>query len=64
MYEMAVGLMGTTAGIACACFAEQMLKDRYGPDYHARLGWRGYAIIGAALVGTSLLATRVLLWLS
>jgi len=41
-----------------------MLKDRYGRDYHARLGWRGYAIIGAALVGTSLLATRVILWLS
>ena len=59
MYEMAVGLMGTTVGIACACFAEQMLKDRYGP----RLGWLGYAIVGTALVGSSLLAAQVLLWM-
>jgi hypothetical protein len=63
MYGMTIGLMGTTAGIACACFAEQLLNDWYGPDYHARLGWRGYAIIGTALVGSSLLSTRVLLWL-
>jgi hypothetical protein len=57
MYEMAVGLMATTAGIACACFAEQMLKNRHGPH----LAWRGYALVGTALVGSSLLATRVLL---
>jgi hypothetical protein len=60
MYGVAV-LIGSIVGIWCGCNAEQMLKDRYGPDYHARLGWRSYVIVGGAFIGSSVLTTRVLL---
>jgi hypothetical protein len=66
MYGLAYGLavlIGSIVGIWCGCFAEQMLKDRYGPDYHARLGWRGYAIVSGAFIGSTVLTTRVLLWM-
>jgi hypothetical protein len=63
MYGLAYGvavLIGSIVGIWCGCSAEQMLKDQYGP---ARLGWRSYVIVVGAFIGSSVLTTRVLLWM-
>jgi len=62
MYTVAI-LIGSFVGLGCGCFAEQLFKDKYGPDYFARLRWRGYAIVGGAMAGGAVGTIQFLLWL-